>query len=263
MAAFNSVYNLTTGPLPKLNGVVLTLVPKTEIADTPGIFRPISPVHSFAKIMSKVLALRLVPQINGLVSQAQSAFIKRHWIQENFLYVCHLARAYHRKKTPALLMKLDITKAFDSVSWEYLLELLECRGFPSKWQNWFALLLSSSNSVIRLNRIQGHQIQHQQGLRQGTPLSPLLFVIAIDTLQYVLQKETQDGLLSPLRDRTARLRLSLYADDAAMFIRPSREEVDNVVEILRSFGDATGLRVTIAKSSVIPIRCTEINLDEV
>jgi hypothetical protein len=82
-------------------------------------------------------------------------------------------------------------------------------------------------------------------------------------MQYVLQKAIQDGMLSPLRDRTARLRLSLYADDATLFIRPCRVEVDTVVEILRRFGDATGLRVNIAKSSVIPIRFAEINLDVV
>jgi hypothetical protein len=71
------------------------------------------------------MALRLAPHINNLVSHAQSAFIKGICIQENFLLVRNLAQAYHRKKVPALLFKVDIAKAFDSISWECLLEMLQ------------------------------------------------------------------------------------------------------------------------------------------
>jgi hypothetical protein len=85
----------------------------------------ISLIHSFAKLISKVMALRLAPLMDDLVSSAQSDFIKHHCIQDNFLYVRNLACAYHRKKTLSLLLKLDISKAFDSVSWEYIFEMLQ------------------------------------------------------------------------------------------------------------------------------------------
>jgi hypothetical protein len=81
-------------------------------------------------------------------------------IQDNFNYVCNLARAYHWKKVHALLLKMDISKAFDSISWEYLLELLQCRGFPTKWCNWLALLFTSSSSAVQLNGIRGPWIKH-------------------------------------------------------------------------------------------------------
>jgi hypothetical protein len=124
LAAFQCIYNQTTSPLPKLNGALLTLLPKKEVAKLPGDFRPISLIHSFAKLVSNVLALRLAPHMDILISTAQSAFIKNRCIQDNYLYVRNVAIAYHRKKVPILLMKLDISRAFDSVSWEYLLELL-------------------------------------------------------------------------------------------------------------------------------------------
>jgi hypothetical protein len=105
------------GPLVKLNGAHITLLPKKEIAELPDDFRPISLIHSFAKLVTKVLARRLSPHIDHLVSGLQSAFIKKRCIHDNFLYVRNLARAYHQeKKTLALFFKLDITKAFDSVS---------------------------------------------------------------------------------------------------------------------------------------------------
>jgi hypothetical protein len=83
----------------KLNGALFTLIPKKEVAELPSDYRPISLIHSFAKIISKVLALRLSVQINGLVSHAQSAFFKGRCIQENFLLVQNLAQAYHQKKS--------------------------------------------------------------------------------------------------------------------------------------------------------------------
>lgn len=71
-----------------------------------------------------------------LVSNAQSIFIKTRSIHDNFLYARNLARRLHKGKTPSLLFKLDICKAFDTVKWEYLLELLQRRGFPSKFRDW-------------------------------------------------------------------------------------------------------------------------------
>jgi hypothetical protein len=116
IVAFYCFYNQTTCPLPKLNGALLTLLPKSEIAERLGDFKLISLIHSFAKMISKDLALQQAPHINKLVSNAQSAFIRCQCIQDNYLYVRNLARDCHKKKTHALLMKLDISKAFDSVS---------------------------------------------------------------------------------------------------------------------------------------------------
>jgi len=125
------------------------------------------------------------------------------------------------------------------------------------------MLLSTSHSTVLLNGIAGEKIRHARGLRQGDPLSPYLFILAIDALQKVLELATQDGVLSPLRGRYAKIRLSLYADDVVIFLNPDQQEVSSLLNILTKFGEATGLKLNWAKYSVAPIRCSGINLNHV
>jgi len=99
-----------------------------------GDYRPISLSHSVAKLISKMLATRLSSDLDTLVSRAQSAFIKRRSIQDNFLYTQNIIRELHRAGKPTLFLKLDIVKAFDTVRWDYLQEVLEQLGFGQRWR---------------------------------------------------------------------------------------------------------------------------------
>uniref|UniRef100_A0A453F5U5 Uncharacterized protein n=1 Tax=Aegilops tauschii subsp. strangulata TaxID=200361 RepID=A0A453F5U5_AEGTS len=89
---------------------------------------------------------------------AQSAFLSSKGIHDSFLYVQNTVRSLHMKKTPALLLKLDIARAFDNVSWEYLLDLLQALGFSARWRDWITWLLSTSSSSFILNGQQGPAI---------------------------------------------------------------------------------------------------------
>jgi hypothetical protein len=105
--------------------------------------------------------------------------------------------------------------------------------------------------AVRLNGMPGKWIKHRCGLRQSDPLSPFLFILAIDTPQHVLRTATQKGLLS------------LYADDAVVFLNPIKDDVDTFMTIIERFGDATDVRINISKSIVAPIRCDSIDLQMV
>jgi hypothetical protein len=97
----------------------------------------------------------LSPLINDLVSNAQSIFIKKKSMHDNFLYVKNLATRFNKARTPVLLFKLDIQKAFDSISWEYILDLLQQRGFPPRFRNWIVALFSIASSRVLLNGVAG------------------------------------------------------------------------------------------------------------
>ncbi|KAE8809830.1 retrotransposon protein [Hordeum vulgare] len=137
-----------------------------------------------------------------------------------------------------MLMEVDIAKAFDAVSWEYLLELLQQLGFSARWREWVAFLLSTTSSPIMLNSAAREKIWHRRGLRQGDPLSPLLFIIAIDSLHHLLSAATEQGLLQPIPGRDNRLRVSLYIDYIFIFVAPQHQEISSLLHIMDGFSKA-------------------------
>jgi hypothetical protein len=104
-----------------LNQAYVVLIPKKDNPSRVLDYRPISLTHSFARIVTNILANRLGPELDHLVSINQSAFIRKRCIHDNFLFVQEVIKDLLKRKIPALFIKLDISKAFDSVSWPYLL----------------------------------------------------------------------------------------------------------------------------------------------
>lgn len=128
----NGFSELTINNFHILNSANIALLPKKEGAECVSDFRPISLIHIIPKIIVKAMALRLRPKMDHIISSSQSAFIKTRIIHDNFMYVRNVARRLHKNCTPALLNKLDIAKAFDSVRWDYILDLTQRMGFPPR-----------------------------------------------------------------------------------------------------------------------------------
>lgn len=99
-----------------VNGALVTLIPKVQEAKAAKDFRPISLIHSFPKLISKLLANQLAPHLPTLISKNQSAFIKGRSILDNFKYEQQAARLLKARKIPKILLKLDISKAFDMIA---------------------------------------------------------------------------------------------------------------------------------------------------
>jgi hypothetical protein len=144
--------------------VFITLVPKKIGASDITEFRPIS-LHSIAKIFSKALSLHLGPKLNELIAANQSTFIRGRTIQDNIMLVSQSMKTFQTRRTPALFLKLDIARAFDSLSWPFLLEVLRRRGFGPRFCNWVSVCLSTANTKVLINGFPGVQIFHARGLR--------------------------------------------------------------------------------------------------
>ncbi|WVZ91346.1 LOW QUALITY PROTEIN: hypothetical protein U9M48_037534 [Paspalum notatum var. saurae] len=241
MLAISAIWSRKLDNLKSLNSTFITLMPKKEGADHVKDFRPISLVHSFAKLITKILANRLAGRLHELVSPNQTRFL-------------------HLQKQARILLKLDITKAFDSVSWPFLLEVLQKLGFGLVWRDVLSGLLSSSTTQVLLNGIPGSTIFHRRGLRQGDPLSPMLFILVMDVLSLIFAKASAAGRLQPLSTRALQHRVSLYADDVVVFLHPAALDLNLTMDMLELFGEASGLKANLHKSNVFPIQCAEADV---
>ncbi|GJW16088.1 RNA-directed DNA polymerase, eukaryota, reverse transcriptase zinc-binding domain protein [Tanacetum coccineum] len=136
------------------NSSFITLIPKTRDANMVNDFRPISLIGSMYKIIAKILANRLVLVLGDLVNEVQSAFIADRQI-----------------------LDVDFEKAFDSVRWDYLDDILRRFGFGEKWCSWIQSCLRSSRGSVIVNGGPMEEFQFHKGLKQDDPLSPLLFIL--------------------------------------------------------------------------------------
>ena len=117
--------------LREVNSTIIALIPKSKNPSCLNDYRPISCCNTIYKCISKILANRLKGILPAIIDNAQSAFIRGRSISDNILLTQELLHNYHRKDTSArCAIKADILKAFDSVHWEFLWDLLDCMAFP-------------------------------------------------------------------------------------------------------------------------------------
>jgi hypothetical protein len=126
-------------------------------------------IHYLGKLFSKDLAFKLMPKMDDLVKPNESAFIKNWNIQDNFRMVRGAAKLLHTRNKSLVLLKIDISKAFDSVSWPFLIKLLQFMGFPLRWTNWISVLLSTASSKVAINGQQVTAFATQGGCARVTP----------------------------------------------------------------------------------------------
>jgi hypothetical protein len=165
--ALQAFHSLKIRRLELINQANIVLLPKKNDATHLSDFRPISLINSLAKIITKLLADRLAPRLDKLVSGAQNAFIKKRCIHDNYVYLQGVIKALHKAKRPAFFVKLDISKALDSLSWAFLIEVMTALGFGQRWRDWISALLATSSSRVILNGIPGEKFRHARGVRQG------------------------------------------------------------------------------------------------
>lgn len=114
-------------------------------------FCPISLINSSLKIISELLAMCPSRVIDSLVDKAQSAFIKGRCILDNIVTTKELIFSLQKCRIPVYVLKVDFSKAFDMVSWNFLLEMLVAHGFGTHWVRWINLILCSSKGTILVN----------------------------------------------------------------------------------------------------------------
>lgn len=151
-----------------------------------------------------------------------------------------------------MALKLDFEKAFDTIDWDFLLQLLAKMNFDQKWIRWISVIFKSTRTSVLVNGVPTKEFSPNRGLRQGDPLSPLLFNLVAEVLHKMLIKGEQLGLFKALEINGNNFSLShlQYADDTVVFINNDSDSVMEVKRILQVFKFLIGLKVNFGKSSL-------------
>ncbi|GKB90180.1 RNA-directed DNA polymerase, eukaryota, partial [Tanacetum coccineum] len=211
------------GNFPKgINSSFITLIPKNQEAKTTKDFRPITLIGCIYKIISKILANRIELVLEDLVNKVQSAFIsKRQILNDPFI----LNELYHwcsKKKKRTMIFKVDFEKAYDSVRWDYLDDILRKFGFGEKWCSWIRNCLISSKVMESLHISISRVLE--AGLFRGVQVG----------------NDTQVSHL-------------FFADDAVFMGHWSDSNIDIIIRILDCFYHASGLKINMSKSKLLGI----------
>ena len=157
--------------LPALNSTFIALIPKEENIRTPDKFRPIALCNVIYKVISKVIANRLKPLLALLISQEQSGYVEGRQILDGIILTHEIIHSLKHSKQVGMLLKIDLSKAFDRLSWIYIDKMLTAFGFSPMWIRWIASLISSSFFSILINGLPSQPFSPSRGIQQGDPLS--------------------------------------------------------------------------------------------
>ncbi|XP_057418742.1 uncharacterized protein LOC130712948 [Lotus japonicus] len=245
---FHNTWKLVKG----LNATFIALIPKHNNPSAVTDFRPISLIGSAYKLISKVLASRLQRVAPLLVSENQFAFTHGRQISDCILIANEVVDLLKKREDGGFLLKLDFAKAYDNVEWSFLLDILKEMNFGERWINWIRTCVSTATLSILVNGSSTSFFDMEKGLRQGDPLSPLLFNLCANGLSCMLNQLLGEVLFSGVRIGTGlALNHLQFADDTLLFCENDENQIDLLCNALLSFLFASGLKVNLHKTFLI------------
>lgn len=238
--------------LSQWNSTSVTLVPKKQNADKLTDFRPISCCNGIYKVISKILARRLEQILPQWISPSQSAFVQGRLLTENVLLATELVQGFGQQSVSSRgVLKVDLRKAFDSVDWNFILEVLKAANLPHRFVSWIKQCITTPSFSINVNGSLCGYFKGSKGLRQGDPLSPSLFVIAMEILARLLESNFSDGSIG-FHPKASEVKISslAFADDLMIFYDGKPSSLQGINSVLSSFKTLSGLEMNTEKSAV-------------
>uniref|UniRef100_A0A8I6X0D4 Reverse transcriptase domain-containing protein n=1 Tax=Hordeum vulgare subsp. vulgare TaxID=112509 RepID=A0A8I6X0D4_HORVV len=261
MPMFHEFY-IGTLNMGRNNYGVITLIPKLVGAAEIWQFRPITVINVVARIFAKVCATRLSPVAERIAHPLQSALLKGRKIHDGILALHEVVHEVASKGMKGVFLKLDFQKAYVRLDWSFLRLVLQRRGFDERWCSWIMQLVRSGSTAININAEVGPFFRASRGVKQGGPISPLLFNLAVDALASILDKARLAGhilgVVGHLIPGGGVSHLQ-YADDTMIMVSGSESDIANLKFLLLCFEEMSGLKINFDKSEVVVLGYSEVD----
>ena len=241
---------------------ILTLIPKpkdpTELVHIKN-WRPITLLNVDYKMFTHVIKNRLLKAIPSIISKVQSGFQPGKSTSDNLILMCLALEHFHNnEEDEGAVLQLDLEKAFDSVEHTFVFETMRGMGFGDYM---IRLVKTAFNGCMSLANVNGHlsnPIYLLRGLHQGSPLSPLLFLLVAQVLTVkILNNPSIEGV-----DISGeRVIMSLFADDTDLLLNPTLSCFRALFEELDKFAKNSGCSANVSKTHCIPLGKTKSNID--
>ncbi|VFR00991.1 unnamed protein product [Cuscuta campestris] len=238
----------------QINATNLVVIPKCEDPKSPTDLRPIACCNVIYKVIAKIICNRLKKVLPSIINLNQGAFVEGRELVHNVLLCQELARGYNRKNiSPRCLMKLDLQKAYGNVSWKAIIQILTLLKFSSKFINWIKkyCVTTTSYSIHFAGENFGY-FRGGKGIRQGDPISPLLFVIIMEYLSRAfLWFASKEHFGYHPMCKSLKLINIIFADDLIVACKADIKSITCIMRALQHFRDTTGLNINQGKSEII------------
>ncbi|GKV28181.1 hypothetical protein SLEP1_g37265 [Rubroshorea leprosula] len=207
-------------------------------------------VQEFSRNGKLVLANRIKKVLPKVISGTQSAFLGGRQITDGLLILNEVVEEIRRKKISSFIFKADFEKAYDSVNWDFLDEMMRRLGFGEKWRLWIKECLQTASVSVLANGSLTEEFKMEKGLRQGDPIAPFLFLIVAKGLNVLIKSTVNKELFQGIPVGSGDLNIShlQFADDTAIMGKAEPGNIKAVKGILRWFELISGLKINFNKS---------------
>jgi hypothetical protein len=241
--------------LKAINFTHIALIPKVKNPDNLSQYKPISLCNVLYRIVAEVISNKLKKVMPFIISDSQSAFIPGRLIIDNILVAYELLHTMKQKRKGGkkhVFIKLDMSKAYDLVEWDYLKAVMLKLGFHSKLIDLIMECVSTVSYSILIGGEPVGRMLPGRGLRQGDPLSPYLFLLCAEGLSSLLRKAEAENLISGMAASRHGPIVShlFFADDSLLFYKASVEACQFLKDVLNVYGQASGQRLNEDKTGL-------------
>lgn len=226
-------------------------------------WRPISLLNTDYKIAARVLADRLKKVIHKIINLDQQGYIKNRYIGYNLRQIQDIIDYAEDLQIDGAILFVDFRKAFDTVEHEFLFKTLKHFGFKNGFIKWIKTLYSNCQTYVLNNGWISKPFKPKRGVRQGCPISSLLFIIVAEIMALNIRNSNLiTGIDVKSDDGNKSLKISQLADDTTLFLK-AEPDILQALQTIEHFGDFSGLRLNKNKTEAMWIGRNKLNVQEV